>query len=241
MSELLPKSERDLYSTWLSADESVDRHNSRTACSPPLPVASSSNSRPHSPISHPQTPAAPTLESLADVLTLEHTTLQHHPCPTPLSSASLQKCPRTKATFLDRLKRFSPSMTLENRGSVARDHLASERTFLAYLRTSLALASTGVALVQLFSIADLNFGQNVAQLSATTLRIQRFAKPLGMTAVILALIILFIGLYRYFLIQNALTDNRFPAARASVAFVTFSLSALVVVIFGALLGARSSP
>lgn len=132
-------------------------------------------------------------------------------------------------------------MTLENRGSVARDHLASERTFLAYLRTSLALASTGVALVQLFSIADLNFGQNVAQLSATTLRIQRFAKPLGMTAVILALIILFIGLYRYFLIQNALTDNRFPAARASVAFVTFSLSALVVVIFGALLGARSSP
>lgn len=38
----------------------------------------------------------------------------------------------------------SPSLTLENCGSVARDHLASERTFLAYVRTSLAIASTGV-------------------------------------------------------------------------------------------------
>ena len=33
---------------------------------------------------------------------------------------------------------------LENKGSVARDHLASERTFLAWLRTSLALASIGI-------------------------------------------------------------------------------------------------
>jgi hypothetical protein len=40
--------------------------------------------------------------------------------------------------------RFSPRLALENTGSVARDHLASERTFLAYVRTSLAVASTGV-------------------------------------------------------------------------------------------------
>lgn len=38
----------------------------------------------------------------------------------------------------------SVSLTLENSGSVARDHLASERTFLAYMRTSLAIASSGV-------------------------------------------------------------------------------------------------
>ena len=36
------------------------------------------------------------------------------------------------------------SLRLENSGSVARDHLASERTFLAYMRTSLAIASSGV-------------------------------------------------------------------------------------------------
>lgn len=37
----------------------------------------------------------------------------------------------------------SPTL-LENSNSVARDHLASERTFLAYVRTSLAVVSAGV-------------------------------------------------------------------------------------------------
>jgi hypothetical protein len=40
----------------------------------------------------------------------------------------------------------SVSLRLENTGSVARDHLASERTFLAWVRTSLAVASTGVGM-----------------------------------------------------------------------------------------------
>ena len=35
-------------------------------------------------------------------------------------------------------------LRLLNNGSVARDHLASERTYLAYVRTSLGLASAGV-------------------------------------------------------------------------------------------------
>lgn len=41
-------------------------------------------------------------------------------------------------------RRLNPSMTLVNSGSVARDHLASERTFLAYVRTSLGISSMGV-------------------------------------------------------------------------------------------------
>jgi hypothetical protein len=40
------------------------------------------------------------------------------------------------------------SLVLENSGSVARDHLASERTFLAYVRTSLTMASAGVGGLQ---------------------------------------------------------------------------------------------
>ena len=42
-------------------------------------------------------------------------------------------------------------LRLENSGSVARDHLASERTFLAYMRTSLAVAASGVGESPLFS------------------------------------------------------------------------------------------
>jgi putative lipase involved disintegration of autophagic bodies len=36
------------------------------------------------------------------------------------------------------------SLKLQNSGSVARDHLASERTFLAYVRTSLGIVTAGV-------------------------------------------------------------------------------------------------
>jgi Domain of unknown function (DUF202) len=42
------------------------------------------------------------------------------------------------------LAKLNPAMVLQNSGSVARDHLASERTFLAYVRTSLTIATTGV-------------------------------------------------------------------------------------------------
>ncbi|KAK2459654.1 hypothetical protein APHAL10511_008299 [Amanita phalloides] len=41
------------------------------------------------------------------------------------------------------------SLTLKNSGSVARDHLASERTFLAYVRTSLAIVTAGVGVYTL--------------------------------------------------------------------------------------------
>lgn len=54
------------------------------------------------------------------------------------SSADLLSCPTSHQPSL------SISLTLQNSGSVARDHLASERTFLAYMRTSLAIASSGV-------------------------------------------------------------------------------------------------
>lgn len=72
-------------------------------------------------------------------------------------------------------------LRLENSGSVARDHLASERTFLAYMRTSLAIASSGVALTQLFS-------------AASSHKLSVYVRPLGASIVIVGLLVLFIGL-----------------------------------------------
>ena len=79
---------------------------------------------------------------------------------------------------------FHPALVLQNSGSVARDHLASERTFLAYTRTSLGLASAGVAFVQLFTMSDR---------SKPTPAINRFATPLGLSTLGMALIVLIIG------------------------------------------------
>ncbi|KAK0197060.1 hypothetical protein F5146DRAFT_1013872, partial [Armillaria mellea] len=100
------------------------------------------------------------------------------------------------------------NLLLTNNGSVARDHLASERTFLAYVRTSLVITSVGVAIVQLFSVSS---GTSKSPLSSAAT--QGYARPLGATAISLSLVLLIIGATRFFSIQNALTKGKYPVAR----------------------------
>ncbi|KAJ3480988.1 hypothetical protein NLI96_g7959 [Meripilus lineatus] len=66
-----------------------------------------------------------------------------------LQESTAQGQGKKKGSWLRRrreplLGSWNPTLTLQNSGSVARDHLASERTFLAYVRTSLTISSTGV-------------------------------------------------------------------------------------------------
>ncbi|KAG1868996.1 hypothetical protein DFJ58DRAFT_653713 [Suillus subalutaceus] len=125
------------------------------------------------------------------------------------------------------------SLVLENKGNVARDHLASERTYLAYVRTSLACASAGVALVQLFTLSSSTNTYDQGRIDP-----QRFARPLGATMVLLGLFILVYGesysLVRYFMTQAALLRGFFPVARNSIAAVAFALGAIVGIVFGVL-------
>ncbi|KAH9044124.1 hypothetical protein EDB84DRAFT_1470875 [Lactarius hengduanensis] len=127
---------------------------------------------------------------------------------------------------------FSLSLTLQNTGSVARDHLASERTFLAYVRTSLSFASAGVALVQLFrvSVSTSANGSLNNRVSAA-----QYARPLGATLIGLGIAVLGLGTQRYFAVQRALPQGFFPAARLSVFVQAVSLTALIGVVFGILI------
>jgi len=135
-------------------------------------------------------------------------------------------------TWMERLRRsrYRPRMILENSGSVARDHLASERTFLAYVRTSMGMATMGVggfilldvisfprpmltvpcsqllshsALVQLFAIADIT--SRATGVPVTAASGERFAKPLGGVSIGLAFAILIIGAFRCVFFQRPLT------------------------------------
>ncbi|KII90940.1 hypothetical protein PLICRDRAFT_174292 [Plicaturopsis crispa FD-325 SS-3] len=156
-------------------------------------------------------------------------------------AASSSAIPAAPPTFLQRWT-WSPALLLENTGSVARDHLASERTFLAYVRTSLALSSMGVALTQLFSISFSTTNGDSVSPNASPVQqspaLRRYASPLGAVIILFGISVLALGTSRYFIIQSALTSGKFPAARRSLVVLSMALGTLVVVVFGILIGAK---
>lgn len=114
------------------------------------------------------------------------------------------------------------SLLLENKGTVARDHLASERTFLAWLRTSLSLASAGVAVAQLLKLGSKGDSE---------ILLPKMSKALGLCFMSIAIITMCIGTFRYFVIQRLLTTNEFPASRFGVGLLFLSVMLISITIF----------
>jgi putative membrane protein len=102
-----------------------------------------------------------------------------------------------------------PSDIVENRGSAARDHLANERTFLAWVRTALGLVGLGVLLERLGADAD-----------------QRVAMAAGVGFIVFGGLTLIYSVSRYLWVARNLEQGKFPVATRGPVIVT--IGALLV-------------
>ncbi|KAG2213084.1 hypothetical protein INT47_011233 [Mucor saturninus] len=119
--------------------------------------------------------------------------------------------------------RFSTSFMLENKAATARDHLANERTFLAWLRTSLSLITVGVAITQLYHLTPPGESNQVTHAKA--------GKSLGAAFVVFSIVFLYFANARYFHTQIAMTKGQFPASRGAVIFGSTCILAVLIAMF----------
>ncbi|GAB7344720.1 hypothetical protein MBLNU457_3190t1 [Dothideomycetes sp. NU457] len=113
-----------------------------------------------------------------------------------------QETSRDKATWLRAVSSFwTRYIRLSVPHEDCRDHLANERTFLAYLRTSLALSTSGVTVSQLLRLAhsvdpDQFFGYYV------------LGRPLGAMFQVAAMILALIGAHRFWRQQMSMARGK---------------------------------
>jgi uncharacterized membrane protein YidH (DUF202 family) len=100
----------------------------------------------------------------------------------------------------------------------------AERTFLAWLRTSLSFASIGIAITQLFRLNTSISGDD----DTRTRHLRHVGKPLGATFIAISIIVLFIGFHRYFESQHYVIRGKFPASRGSIILVALIAGALII-------------
>jgi len=96
-------------------------------------------------------------------------------------------------------------------GNRARDHLANERTYMAWLRTCLGLAATGALFAKL---SDASVERRVIAVLACTL---------------VSIAVLAYGTKRYYEVMHDLEQGRFRATGRSPVIITVAISAVLVV------------
>ena len=106
----------------------------------------------------------------------------------------------------------------------------TERTFLAWLRTSLAFASIGIAITQLFRLNTSGRGGGGSSSNDNSIAtLRQVGRPLGATFLAISILVLFLGYNRYHQAQQWIMRGKFPASRGTILLVSLVAFALMIV------------
>jgi putative membrane protein len=105
------------------------------------------------------------------------------------------------------------------------EYLANERTFLAWIRTSIAVISLGFVLAR-FSLwlQDLSIG-----MTRIPLRAHGISLPLGEALMVFGGLLAVLAAWRYHVVNRAIDENRVQPDRALIVLIAAAVALLAVV------------
>ncbi|KAG7044780.1 hypothetical protein JMJ77_0004241 [Colletotrichum scovillei] len=140
------------------------------------------------------------------------------------AESSVQNPPSSSKECI--IKRFwSKQVSVVVEFETCRDHLAIERTFLGYLRTSLATAVLGTVVAQLFALqaSDTGFGYTAV------------GKPLATLCYSFSICIVLLGAFRAWRLQHAMFAGKALAGGFELTTLALGFLILSLVFFGFLI------
>jgi putative membrane protein len=100
------------------------------------------------------------------------------------------------------------SEIITNNDSTARDHLALERTYLAWNRMALSFVSVGLVIIQFFN---------------------KISAGIGIFFMIIGCVFLGIGTYRYFKVTNLLINGQYETSKKIVLGISILFVILIII------------
>ncbi|KAL2395248.1 hypothetical protein ABEF93_002723 [Exophiala dermatitidis] len=108
--------------------------------------------------------------------------------------------------------------------SHARDHLANERVFLAYIRTSATIANLAVVILQLYRLK--HNPPPHGKLSDYAMGV-----PVAAASLVIAIIVAIVGAWRFFVCQNVMAKSRIVGSWGVVVVLTALTASLLGTVF----------
>ena len=127
------------------------------------------------------------------------------------------------------------NLRLESNANRARDHLANERTFLAWVRTGAAIVVFGFAIGR-FSIAL----RQLTAFEGHPIHRSGLSVWMGTTSIVMGVLLVVAGLFRYRQTRDRLEEGKFEPAGFILDLVTILIALFGLVLAGYLIYIKKS-